>query len=150
MKDSMMPIASILIGLFVKNPLLKMVLIGMGGLNLLNKAGHEAMEKQEGRSLQSVGLEPHFKTYPDEPLNPRIGNPALQGSCLIATIDKVPCSIQLPNSVVAAYEAGALPLNTLSNAVLVKNDQMRQVAQENYRTAENYQSEDRERTVVIK
>ena len=50
----------------------------------------------------------------------------------------------------AAYEAGALPLNTLSNAVLTKNDQMRQVAQENYRTAENNQSEDRERTVIIK
>lgn len=150
MKNMLMPIASILIGLFVKNPLLKMVLIGMGGLNLLNKAGHEAMEKQEGRPLQSAEMEPHFKTYPDEPLNPRIGNPALQGNCLIATIDKVPCSIQLPNSVVAAYEAGALPLNTLSNAVLAKNDQMRQVAQENYRTAENNQSEDRERTVVIK
>ena len=149
-KDSMVPIASILIGMFVKNPLLKMVLIGMGGLNLLNRAGHEAMEKQEGRPLQSTGMEPHFKTYPDEPLNPRIGNPALQGNCLIATIDKVPCSIQLPNSVVAAYEAGALPLNTLSNAVLAKNDQMRQVAQENYRTAENNQSEGRERTVVIK
>lgn len=150
MKNMLMPIASILIGLFVKNPLLKMVLIGMGGLNLLNKAGHEAMEKQEGRPLQSAEMEPHFKTYPDEPLNPRIGNPALQGNCLIATIDKVPCSIQLPNSVVAAYEAGALPLNTLSNAVLAKNDQMRQVAQENYRSAENNQSEDRERTVVIK
>lgn len=150
MKNSMVPIASILIGMFVKNPLLKAVLIGMGGLNLLNKAGHEAMEKQEGRTLQSTGMEPHFKTYSDEPLNPRIGNPALQGNCLIATIDKVPCSIQLPNSVVAAYEAGALPLNTLSNAVLAKNDQMRQVAQENYRTAENNQSEDRERTVVIK
>lgn len=150
MKNMLMPVASILIGLFVKNPLLKMVLIGMGGLNLLNKAGHEAMEKQEGRPLQSAGMEPHFKTYPDEPLNPRIGNPALQGNCLIATIDKVPCSIQLPNSVVAAYEAGALPLNTLSNAVLAKNDQMRQVAQENYRVAENNQSEDRERTVVIK
>lgn len=150
MKNMLMPVASILVGLFVKNPLLKMVLIGTGGLNLLNKAGHEAMEKQERRPLQSAGMEPHFKTYPNEPLNPRIGNPALQGSCLIATIDKVPCSIQLPNSVVAAYEAGALPLNTLSNAVLVKNDQMRQVAQENYRTAENSQSEDRERTVVIK
>lgn len=150
MKNMLMPVASILIGLFVKNPLLKMVLIGMGGLNLLNKAGHEAMEKQEGRSLQSAGMEPHFKTYPDEPLNPRIGNPALQGNCLIATIDKVPCSIQLPNSVVAAYETGALPLNALSNAVLAKNDQMRQVAQENYRTAENNQSEGRERTVVIK
>lgn len=150
MKNMLMPVASILIGLFVKNPLLKMVLIGMGGLNLLNKVSHEAMEKQEGRPLQSAGMEPHFKTYPDEPLSPRIGNPALQGNCLIATIDKVPCSIQLPNSVVAAYEAGALPMNTLSNAVLAKNDQMRQVAQENYRTAENNQSEDRERTVVIK
>ncbi|WP_129698489.1 hypothetical protein [Parabacteroides goldsteinii] len=150
MKNSMVPIASILIGMFVKNPLLKAVLIGMGGLNLLNKVGHEAMEKQEGRPLQSAGMEPHFKTYSDEPLNPRIGNPALQGNCLIATIDKVPCSIQLPNSVVAAYEAGALPLNTLSNAVLTKNDQMRQLAQENYRTAENNQSEDRERTVIIK
>lgn len=149
-KDSMVPVASILIGMFVKNPLLKAVLIGMGGLNLINKVGHEAMGKQEGRTPQSAGTEPHFKTYPDEPLNPRIGSPALQGNCLIATIDKVPCSIQLPNSVVAAYEAGALPLNTLSNAVLAKNDQMRQVAQENYRTAENNQSEGRERTVVIK
>lgn len=149
-KDSMVPIASILIGMFVRNPLLKAVLIGMGGLNLLNKAGHEAMGKEEGRTLQNAGVAPHFKAYPDELLNPRIGNPALQGNCLIATIDKVPCSIQLPNSVVAAYEAGALPLNTLSNAVLAKNDQMRQVAQENYRTAENNQSEDRERTVVIK
>lgn len=136
-KDSMIPIASILIGMFVRNPLLKMVLIGMGGLNLLNKVGHEAMEKQEGRTLQNTGTEPHFKTYPDEPLNPRIGNPALQGSCLIATIDKVPCSIQLPNSVVAAYEVGALPLSTLSNAILAKNDQMRQVAQENYEISQS-------------
>lgn len=143
MKNILMPVASILVGLFVKNPLLKMVLIGMGGLNLLNKVGHEAMEKQEGRTLQSARMEPHYKAYPDESLNPRIGNPALQGSCLIATIDKVPCSIQLPNSVVAAYEAGALPLNTLSNAVLAKNDQMRQVAQENYRAVENNQLEDR-------
>lgn len=149
-KDSMMPVASILIGMFVRNPLLKAVLIGMGGLNLLNKVGHEAMGKQEGRMSQGAGTKPHFKVYPDEPLNPRIGNPALQGNCLIATIDKVPCNIQLPGSVVAAYQAGTLPLNTLSNAVLAKNDQMREVAQENYRTAENNQSEGRERTVVIK
>jgi len=136
-KNSMIPIASILIGMFVRNPLLKMVLIGMGGLNLLNKAGHEAMEKQEGRTLQSAGTEPHFKTYPDEPLNPRIGNPALQGNCLIASIDKVPCSIQLPNSVVAAYETGALPLNTLSNAVLAKNDELQAMARENYEISQS-------------
>ena len=42
-KDNMMPIASIVAGMFVKNPILKMVLIGMGGMNLLNKAGHEAL-----------------------------------------------------------------------------------------------------------
>ena len=40
LKDNMMPIASIVTGMFVKNPILKMILIGMGGLNLLNKAGH--------------------------------------------------------------------------------------------------------------
>ncbi len=43
-KDNMMPIASIVAGMFVKNPILKMVLIGMGGMNLLNKAGHEALD----------------------------------------------------------------------------------------------------------
>ena len=32
----------------------------------------------------------------------------------------------------------------------MKNGRMRQVAQENYRAAENNQSEDRERTVIIK
>lgn len=49
LKDNMMPIAAILAGMFVKNPLLKMTLIGMGGANLLNKAGHEALaNKQEG------------------------------------------------------------------------------------------------------
>lgn len=137
MQNSMIPIASILIGMFVRNPLLKMVLIGMGGLNLLNKAGHEAMEKQEGRTLQNAGPESHYKTYPDEPLNPRIGNPALQGNCLIATIDSVPCSIQLPNSVVAAYKVGALPLNTLSNAVLAKNDELQAMARENYEISQS-------------
>lgn len=49
LKDNMMPIAAILAGMFVKNPLLKMTLIGMGGANLLNKAGHEALaNKREG------------------------------------------------------------------------------------------------------
>ncbi|NDV84780.1 hypothetical protein [Bacteroides sp. 51] len=142
-KNSMIPIASILIGMFVRNPLLKMVLIGMGGLNLLNKAGHEAMDKQEGRTLQNAGTELHYKTYPDEPLNPRIGNPALQGNCLIVTIDNVPCSIQLPNSVVAAYEAGALPLNTLSNAVLAKNDELQAMARENYEISQSRSSHSR-------
>ena len=137
LKDNMMPIASILAGMFVKNPLLKMTLIGMGGANLLNKAGHEALaNKQEGNesnvALGSNTNAVRYKSYPDEPLNPRITNPVLQGNCLVATIDKVPYTIQLPEHVVGAYQAGALPLNTLANSILAKSDQMRLVAGRNY------------------
>ena len=137
LKDNMMPIASILAGMFVKNPLLKMTLIGMGGANLLNKAGHEALaNKQEGnKSNVALGSNTNavrYKSYPDEPLNLRITNPVLQGNCLVATIDKVPYTIQLPEHVVGAYQAGALPLNTLANSILAKSDQMRLVAGRSY------------------
>ena len=134
LKENMMPIAAVLAGMFVKNPLLKMTLIGMGGANLLNKAGHEALaNKQEGNvALGSNTNAVRYKSYPDEPLNPRITNPVLQGNCLVATIDKVPYTIQLPEHVVGAYQAGALPLNTLANSILAKSDQMRQVAGRSY------------------
>ena len=137
LKDNMMPIAAVLAGMFVKNPLLKMTLIGMGGANLLNKAGHEALaNKQEGNesnvALGSNTNAVRYKSYPDEPLNPRITNPVLQGNCLVATIDKVPYTIQLPAHVVGAYQAGALPLNTLANSILAKSDQMRLVAGRSY------------------
>ena len=139
LKANMMPIAAILAGMFVKNPLLKMTLIGMGGANLLNKAGHEALaNKRESNDGNAVSYDNttsqavQYKSYPDEPLNPRIVNPVLQGNCLVATIDRVPYTIQLPEHVVGAYQAGALPLNTLANAVLAKSDQMRQMAERNY------------------
>ena len=137
LKDNMMPIAAILAGMFVKNPLLKMTLIGMGGANLLNKAGHEALANKREGNESNVALGNNtnavrYKSYPDEPLNPRITNPVLQGNCLVATIDKVPYTIQLPEHVVGAYQAGALPLNTLANAVLAKRDQMRQMVERNY------------------
>ena len=135
LKDNLMPLASIVAGMFVRNPILKMVLVGMGGLNLLNKAGHEAIENHAGQN-QAQGESPviraNYKVYADEPLNPRVSQPQIRGNCLIATIDKVPCTIALPDKVVDAYNQGALPLNTLVNAVLAKNDQMRQLASENY------------------
>ena len=37
--DNVLPIASIVAGIFIKNPILKMMMIGLGGANLLNKAG---------------------------------------------------------------------------------------------------------------
>ena len=51
---------------------------------------------------------------------------------LIATIDHVPCTVQLNSTVADAYRAGALPLNTLANAVLVQSDRLRQMASQNY------------------
>jgi hypothetical protein len=142
LRDNIMPIASILLGMFVKNPILKWTLIGMGGANLLNKAGHEALDNKKADALgtastvQRVG-NTQYKVYPDEPLNARISNPVLQGHSLIATIDRVPCTIQLSENVVNAYQAGALPLSTLANAVLAKNDHMRQMVERNYGDAEN-------------
>lgn len=134
LKDNLMPLASIVAGMFVRNPILKMVLVGMGGLNLLNKAGHEAIDNHKGiGQAQDASMgRVNYKIYPDEPLNPRISQPQIKGNCLIATIDKVPCTIALTDNVVDAFNQGALPLKTLANAVLAKHDQMRQLASENY------------------
>ena len=137
--NNLLPIASIVAGMFVRNPMLKMLLVGLGGANLINKAGHEALRGQtEGKGNRENGADVQYRRYADEPLNPRIVNPVLQGGTLIVTIDRVPCTIQLPPTVAEAYCAGALPLNTLANAVLAKSDQLRQAAARNY---ENGQQE---------
>lgn len=134
-KDNLLPIASIVAGVFIKNPMLKMLLIGMGGANLLNKAGHEMLgRKQPSRSTDGGNVQ--YKHYTDEPLNPRIVNPVLQGNTLIATIDRVPCTVQLSPTVADAYRAGALPLNTLANAILAQSDRLRQIASQNYDNGE--------------
>ena len=150
-KDNLIPIASIVAGLFVRNPLLKMVLISMGGANLINKGGHEILEDRKGTSAGVTKT--NYMQYSDQPLNPRIQDPELRGNCLIATIDKVPCTITLSPIIVDACNQGALPLNTLANAILKKNDQMKLMAQQNYRdsevqqtTRENY--EERQQSIV--
>ena len=61
-------------------------------------------------------------------------NPVLQGCTLIATIDRVPCTIQVSQTVADAYRSGALPLNTLANAILAQSDRLRQMASQNYDT----------------
>ena len=149
LKDNILPIASILIGLFTRNPLLKMVMIGMGGMNLLNKAGHESLEKKNNSISNGDNRNIQYKTYSDEVLNPRITNPIIKGNTLVMDIDKIPCSIQLPEKVVDAYHSGALPLNTLANAILAKSDRMQMTMQENYRTTDK-QAEERERNIAIK
>lgn len=143
-KDSLLPVASILLGMFVRNPLLKMVLIGMGGMNLLNKAGQEALDRQDETPRRL------YKPYPDEPLNARLANPVLQGDNLFMDIDGVPCSILLPQNAAEACREGALPINTLANAVLAKHEETRLLAQENYRSSERVLEEGKERALGIK
>jgi hypothetical protein len=142
-KDNLIPLASIVGGMFVKNPILKMLMMGLGAANLFNKAGKEAINLQQGQGTgTSQAQAVRYRVYPDEALNARIESPLLQGNCLLATIDRVPCSIVLPEKVVDAYRTGALPLNTLANAVLAKSDQMKEMAQNRYE-ADREESQDR-------
>lgn len=140
LKSGMIPLASILVGMFVKNPLLKMVLIGMGGANLVNKMGHEAIDRKSENNRLAV----RYRQYDDEELNPRISGAVIRGNTLIATIDNVPCSVTLPDNAAQAYAADALPLNTLANAVLARHDRMRAMAEDNYRSMEIEQERQRE------
>lgn len=146
LKSGMMPLASILVGMFVRNPLLKMVLIGMGGANLVNKIGHEAIEREQDGHSPTV----RYRQYDDEELNPRISGAVIRGNTLIATIDNVPCSVMLPENAAQAYAAGALPLNTLANAVLARHDRMKAMAEDNYRSLEIEQERQQERGIILR
>ena len=127
--DNMMPIAAIFAGMFVRNPLLKMLLVGLGGANLLNKAGHEALENRDGMKSQPIR---QYRKYDDEPLDLRVSQPVMKGNTLVVTIDHIPSVITINDEAVDAYYKGNLPLNTLTNAVLRKYDEQQQAVQESY------------------
>lgn len=129
LQDNLMPLAAIVGGMFVKNPLLKLLLIGFGGANILNKAGHAAISDGLAKSNNVAKT---YKVYPDEPLNSRIVNPAMKGSSMIATIDGVPSVINISRDAADAYNKGAIPINTLANAVLRKYDENKALASQNY------------------
>ncbi len=141
-KDNLMPIASIIAGMFVKNPLLKMTLIGVGGANLLNKAGREQLDKHNGIEYTPKS---NYRTYPEELLNPRLEEPQIKGNVMVVSIDKIPITVTLPDKVVDAYNSGALPLSTLANAILTKADQMQQLTS----AQERYESETRGTTQTL-
>jgi len=116
MRENLVPLASIMAGMFVRNPLLKTTLLSLGGANLLNKAGHREMAKHNG-----------YRIYEEEALNPRIKDVQISGRTFLALIDNVPVSAELSEKVVDAYQKGALPLSTLSNAVLLRADKIHEM-----------------------
>lgn len=126
--DNLLPLAAIFGGMFVKSPLLKLLLLGFGGANLLNNAGHAALELAKPTSPQRVS----YRQYEEEKLNPRISNPAISGTSMIADIDGKPCVIEISDYAIDAYERGNLPLSTLANAVLKKYDENNAFAEREY------------------
>lgn len=129
LKDNLLPFGAIFAGLFVKNPLLKMLLIGLGGANILNKAGHEILDNA-GVSTQQRPK--RYVQHADELLSERIEQPAMKGNALVATIDKKPCVIYIDEQSADAYYQGKLPLNVLCNAVLRKYDEQQAQVRQNF------------------
>lgn len=118
-KDNIFPIAAIMMGLFMKrNPLLKMLLIGFGGMLLFKKASSEILEDAGVKHNEPK----QYRQYDDERLDPRLKNVAMKGNTMLADIDGKPMVLTISQSAVDAYYKGKLPLNTLANAVLQKYD----------------------------
>lgn len=121
LEDNLLPLASIFGGMFFKgSPLARLFLLAYGGSALLKNSSKEVLgnlDGSAGKTTQRV-----YKQYGDEMLNPRIVQPVMKGNTLVASIDGKPMVIRISNTAVDAYEKGAVPLNTLANAVLQKYD----------------------------
>ena len=144
--SNIIPLAAIAAGLFSKNPLLKLMFLGFGGMNLLNNAGHEMLGVPQPPAPRK-----NYKQYDDEPLNPRLSNVALKGRSLIADIDNQPVVINISDTAVDAFEKKALPLNTLANAVLRKYDEKRASAANSYdRTLASQEEQEQQRGYGLK
>lgn len=139
--DNLLPLASIVGGMFVKNPMMKLMMMGYGAVSLFNSASKAAIKQRE----ESLAPTRVYKSYADEPLNPRISNPVMSGSSMVATVDGRPVVINISSDAVQAYQQGKIPLNTLANAVLRKYDENINAASQGY---ERNISEEEERKVA--
>lgn len=120
-QDNLFPIAAILGGMFVRNRILKLLLIGLGGAGLLFKAGQDAMANS-GKTPSR-----QYKRYEDEKLDSRMNDVIMKGNTLLATVDQVPWVFTIQSdAAVDAYYKGVLPLNVLANAVLRKQEEQKQ------------------------
>lgn len=151
-KSTMMPLAALIGGSFIKNPLLKIPMMLYGGANLINKVGQESLA--EYRQVNGLTQPVRYKQYPNEELNPRISNPHVEGNVLIVDIDHVPRIVTMPPTLADAHQSGAIPLNTLANHILAKTDQMQRIQiteQPSQEVARHYeQNQEREQVKGIR
>ena len=140
---TMIPLAALVCGTFVKNPLLKIPLLLYGGLNILNKSGQEALT--DYRPKQDAV---RYRQYADEALDKRIKNPQIEGSVMLLDIDNTPRIVNLPQQVIDAYQRGAVPLNTLANRILAKYDEQAVNNRQQTETVSERYEQSREREQV--
>ena len=148
-QQTMMPLAALICGSFIKNPLLKLPMMLYGGASLFNSMGQEALSgyRKEHHAVTTG----HYKRYADEELDKRIATPQIEGSVLLMDIDNVPRIVTLPQSVIEAYHEGALTVNTIANRILAHTDQMTTEQQWSHTSSERYeQSLEREHSRGIR
>lgn len=112
------------------SPLLKLMLVGGSLASLTGTISHEA-KASESNARNWVGSQSPsrpaygFKQYADEALDSRIENPRIVNGYFMAKINGVEGTARLTPNQVAAVENGALPINTLANALLAHQESMR-------------------------
>ncbi len=143
-QSTLMPLAALISGTFVKNPFLKIPLMLFGGANLVNKMGQEALSEYRGQGSDAT----KYKHYADEVLNVRMRNPQIEGNVLLVDIDNVPRVVTLPQAVVEAYKEGALPINAIANRILAKTDQLMESNQREVRNVSESYEQNTEREQV--
>lgn len=127
LQDNLIPLAAIFFGMFCKNPLMKMLFMGLGGANLINKGFKELKGiREEGREQRT------YKVYDEEPLSKRIRFNVCRGNTMDVEIDGQSHVITLDEDTMNAYRNGSLPLNTLLNVVVDKYDQHQQLTSAAY------------------
>ena len=146
-QGTLMPLAALITGTFIKNPFLKIPLMLFGGANLVNKMGQEALSEYRDKGEQTMNAT-KYKRYEDEVLNARLRNPQIEGNVLLVDIDNVPRLVTLPQAVVDAYKEGALPINVIANRILAKTDQLTEANQREVRTVSEQYEQNKEREQV--
>ena len=156
LKNNLLPLSLLTMGILMpkRNRMLKMLLMGLGGAQLLNNAGHRILG-QNPTLIPGDKTVKRYTTYADEPLDPRIKNPVLKADerLLMMDIDGVPYVIGISGVPIDAYNKKALPLNVLANAVLRQFDEKKQQAEEsmaNNLSQQKQESQEKERVAAVK
>ena len=146
LSDNLISFGCIIAGMMVKHPLLKILLLCVGGLGILNRAAQHTLGTDPARRA----VRPCYRHYEEEESNPRIQCHKIHGHYLLADIDNSPYKIQLDNATLTAYESGALPMNVIGNEVLRRFDAQRQQLASNYDRNIDGEMEEQGRNVGIR